>query len=349
MPAPPENLVVELPGSPGGCRAGCRHCIHRNLPPAREPNLTDAEILDLLAQGRAMGIPHLNIYPHQDDLCYLPAERTVPLFAHAAALGFSVKTVTNGSDPAAVERLLPYLHRIAVSVDALDPKTYGELRDDALHEAMVETLARVARARAARPRLRVHALVMVNRVTLDDIEARVARLVELDLFDKIKLLEMLPLGEAASRAGDTLRDPAELDRLAALKARYAGRVRIGTPLWRVEPGGRRGCRLGSKDLVVGPQGQLAACTLLFYLEEHLGSVRELPLAEAWRTRFAHLRSKATRPIPDSCRSCLLCERDLCWGGCLARRIVFGDEAEIARSCGVSDPASARALVRRLRE
>lgn len=280
MLPPPENLVVEIPGTPGGCSARCRHCIHRNVVPGDAPDLTDAEIVDLLTQGRAMGIPHLNIYPHQDDLCYVPAGR----------------------------------------------------------------LARVAAARAKNPALRVHALVMVNRGTLDGIEERVARLVTLDLFQKIKMLELLPIGEAESRGDDALWEHAELDRLAALKARYAGQVRIGTPLWRVEAGGRRGCRLGHKDLVVGPQGQIAACTLLFYLNQILGNVRERPLAETWRTRFAHLRHKQTRPIPVGCRSCALYEQDLCWGGCLARRLIFGDEAEIARSCGVRDPDASRALV-----
>jgi radical SAM protein with 4Fe4S-binding SPASM domain len=349
MPAPPDNLVLEFPGSPGGCRARCRHCIHLGVVSTGAPDLTETEVLELLVQGRSMGIPHLNIYPHQDDVCYLPADRTVPLFTRAAALGFRVKTVTNGSEPEAVDRLLPYLHRIAISVDALDPGTYGKLRDTALHEAMVETLARVARARAAKPELRVHALVMVNRETLGNIEERVARLVELDLFRKIKLLEMLPLGEAESRADDALQLHSELDRLAALKARYAGRVRIGTPLWRVEPGGRRGCRLGFKDLVIGPQGQLAPCTLLLYLNEHLGSVRQFSLAEAWRTHFAYLRSKQTRPVPASCRSCKLYSEDLCWGGCLARRLIFGDAKEIARSCGVGDAESSRSLYLRVRE
>jgi radical SAM protein with 4Fe4S-binding SPASM domain len=346
---PPENLVIEFPGSVGGCRARCRHCIHHNVVPSLDPDLAEQEIFDLLVQGRAMGIPNLNVYPHQDDICHLPPERIVPLFAYATSLGFRTKTVTNGSDPAVVDRVLPHLYRIAISVDALDPHTYGTLREPALHEAMVETLARVAKARARNPLLRVHALVMVNRQTLENIEERVARLVELDLFQKIKLLEMLPLGEAASLSDDTLSEQPQLDRLAALKTRYAGRVRIGTPLWRVDPGGRRGCKLGFKDMVIGPQGQLSGCTLLFYLNQQLGTVRELPLAEAWRTRFDHLRSKETRPVPASCRACALYERDLCWGGCLARRLVFGDAAEIARSCGVCGPDASRALYLNVRE
>jgi radical SAM protein with 4Fe4S-binding SPASM domain len=336
---PPANLVLEFPGSQGGCRARCRHCIHQNLRPSGDPDLTDAEVFDLLAQGRALGIRHLNIYPHHDDVCFMPAERVVPLFVGAAASGFRVKTVTNGTEPRAVQRLLPYLYRLAISVDALEPDTYGQLRDPALHEAMVETLALVAEARAQNPELRVHALVMVNRQTLDNIEKRVARLVELELFNKIKLLEMLPVGEAARLSDDALRMQTDLDRLAALKARYAGSVRIGTPLWRVEADGGRGCRLGFKDLVVGPQGQLAPCTLLLYLNETLGSVRRQPLGEAWRSRFSDLRSKETRPMPDSCRTCELYCRDQCWGGCLARRIIFGDANEIARSCGGSDSAS----------
>jgi radical SAM protein with 4Fe4S-binding SPASM domain len=316
--------------------------------PADAPDLSDAEVLELLAQGRAMGIPHLNLYPHQDDLSWQPIARIVPLFAHAAALGFRVKTVTNGANPEAIERLLPFLHRIAISVDAMDAGTYGHLRDTALHDAMVETLARVAAARARNTDLRVHALVLVSRSTLEGIEERVARLVDLDLFQKIKLLELLPIGEAAARAPDALWEPGQLERLAALKARYAGRVRIGTPLWRVEAGGRRGCRLGSKDLVVGPQGQIAACTLLFYLNQILGDVRERPLAATWRSRFEHLRHKEARGVPLGCRACALYEQDLCWGGCLARRLIFGDEAEIARSCGVRDPDAGRALYLRVR-
>lgn len=347
MLAPPQNLVLEVPGRTAGCPAGCRHCLHRGLEPSAAPDLDEGEIHRLLDEGRALGIAHLSCHPHEGDLCWQPMG---DLFRRAAGLGYRVKTVTNGAVPEAVEAVLPWLYRLAISVDSLAPEAYGHLRDPAFHPAMRETLRMLGTQRGRYPSLRIHALLVVSRYTLDTIEARVADLVAMDLFHKIKLLELLPVGAGTDVADETLVSADDLARLAALRARYAGRVRIGTPLWRVEADGVRGCRLGAKDLVVGPQGQVAGCMLLLYANRILGNVREARnLEEIWRGWFEVFRERARRPVGSRCRACALYARDLCWGGCAARAILFGREREIARSCGVTDAASSQRLLARIEQ
>lgn len=345
MIPPPQNLVLELPGRQGGCPQRCRHCLHRNVEPFPAPPLSHEEIVRILEQGRALGIEELNIYPHNDEIS-LPPYASHRYLELGARLGYRVKTVTSGAHPAGVARLLPVLHRLAVSVDALDSDTYGALRDRRAHAPLLETLRRLRTYRRDHPELMLTGLLMVNRATIDSARERVARLAELDMFTKIKLLEMLPIGGARELRHEALDHAAHLRRLAAIKREFEPLVHIGLPLWRIKVG-RRGCQLGAKDLVIGPEGQLSGCTLLFYLNEHVGDIRTAgSLSRAWREIFHPLREKAARPAARICRACPFHQDDLCWGGCLARAKIFGHTAEIQRSCGFRDVEQARALYER---
>ena len=175
---------------------------------------------------------------------------------------------------------IAYVGALDVSYEgALDAKSQlalGTLQLEGTSDAVTETQAT--------------ALVMVNAETLDSIEDRVEALHGLGVFTKIKLLEMLPIGGASSLPGSALRSKVALDRLARLKRAYLGRVRIGTPLWRVERHGR-GCRLGQKDLVVGPQGQLAGCSLLLYVNHHQGSWRSSRMHESLQQNSSSMRER----------------------------------------------------------
>ncbi|MEJ5225609.1 MAG: SPASM domain-containing protein, partial [Anaerolineales bacterium] len=158
-------------------------------------------------------------------------------------------------------------------------------------------------------------------------------IVALRLFDRVKLLELLPVGRAGNLKDLALTEKADLDRLARLREHYQARgVRVGAPLWRVE-GNHRGCRLGYKDFVVGPHGELAGCTLMFYLNQVIGNTHDTSLQAAWQVNIDPYRHKENHPVSETCTECALYARDLCWGGCVARNLIHG-EVERLRSCGV---------------
>ena len=154
---------------------------------------------------------------------------------------------------------------------------------------------------------------------------------------------MLPIGGARRIENQALTQKSELNRLAMIKKRYQLQgVRVGVPLWRIE-NMHRGCRLGSKDFVIGPRGEMAGCTLLYYLSYLSGNIHTTTLAEAWQTTFAVFRDKVLRPVADICHICPFYQADLCWGGCLARGLIFGHEAEVRRSCGIQTAEEAHRL------
>ena len=325
----------------------CKHCLHRHVRPTEAASLSHSEIVRILEEGRELGVGHLNIYPHNDEIS-LPPYASHRYLELGRTLGYRVKTVTSAAHPEGVARILPHLHRLAVSVDALDPRVYGALRDAKSHPPLLETLQLLRSYRYAHPELKLTALVMVNRSSIHSARDRVEQLAELNIFTKIKILEMLPLGGAADMRDDTLDRREFLARLASIKQEFEPRVHIGTPLWRIKQG-RRGCELGVKDLVIGPEGQLAGCALLFYLNDHLGTIREAgSVARAWREFMHPLREKANSPAEGICLKCPFYLNDLCWGGCLARVRIFGHDAEIARSCGFRTVEDARNMFDRFR-
>ena len=335
MVSPPENLVLEISAQGGDlCPVRCRHCIHRNVGHSAYPKLSPTQILDVIEQGKDLGVKCLNIYPHQGDVALGEQDEITEYLRLARNLGLQVKSITSGINPRGVERLLPLLDRLAISVDALDPQTYGVFRSPANFTGLLETLTLLHAYKRIRPDLCLTALVMVSKQTLDSIERRVAEIIELGIFSKIKLLEVLPIGGASAMRAQALLEKSFLLRLADVQRRYQKEgLRIGVPLWRVK-NHSRGCRLGSKDLVVGPHGELAGCSLLLYLNQFTGNLHEVPLSEAWRHNFQRFREKASREVALLCKACPFYQEDLCWGGCLARGDIFGREAEISRSCGV---------------
>jgi radical SAM protein with 4Fe4S-binding SPASM domain len=321
----------------------CKHCIHRNVQPSSDGKLTPDQILDLIRQGQALGVRHVNIYPHQGDITLEPPGPLQEYYQYALSIGLKTKTVTSGINPHGLERFLPYLSRLALSVDALDEPTYIKLRTPKNYKGLMASLELLKAYRRSGEDIFLTALVMVNQQTLDSIEKRVADIAALGLFDKIKLLEMLPVGGARKLKEQALSQKADLNRLANIKQNYQLQgVHVGTPTWRIETD-HRGCQLGSKDLVIGPHGELAGCTLLFYVNHLSGNIHDISLAEAWQINFAEFREKANRPVAEICKTCPFHQADLCWGGCLARGIIFGREAEVQRACGVRTPEDAQQL------
>jgi radical SAM protein with 4Fe4S-binding SPASM domain len=88
-------------------------------------------------------------------------------------------------------------------------------------------------------------------------------------------------------------------------------------------------------MVIGPNGQLSGCSLLFYLNNLVGNIQAYKsLGEAWEKAFDFFRHKENFNVAPICKSCAFYKHDLCWGGCGARASMFGTDKELERSCGI---------------
>ncbi|MBD3792655.1 MAG: hypothetical protein IE889_00645 [Campylobacterales bacterium] len=52
-------------------------------------------------------------------------------------MGHKIKTVSNGANPDDIKQLLPYLYRIALSVDSVKADNYANLRDADYHHTLL--------------------------------------------------------------------------------------------------------------------------------------------------------------------------------------------------------------------
>lgn len=339
---PPKTLVLELPSPQQTCPMACLHCIHKNVKTSSYPALEHNEIVKLLKEGKTMGVEFLNIYPHNDEISLDPIH-AFPYIQLGHQLGYKIKTVSNGANPQGVKKLLPYLYRIALSVDAVDIKTYASMRHSQYHQGLLKSIKMVKKYKEHHA-LKATALIVVNKETLPQIEKEVESIYQLNVFDKIKILEMLPIGSAKTLSHQALKSRDDLTRLTTLRQAYQEKVDIGTPLWRVRKEQQRGCLLGYKDLVIGPHGQLAGCSLLFYLNTLVGNVRDYKtLQEAWEKGFDAFRHKENFVVDPICKRCVFYKHDLCWGGCGARSAIFGSTNEIQRSCGIQSAEQSKEL------
>jgi radical SAM protein with 4Fe4S-binding SPASM domain len=345
---PPGDMVFEIPSGneEEWCPMQCQHCLQRNVRPAKYPRLNSDHIIDLITQGRRLGATSLTIYPHQGDISLEEPQKMRHYTGLAREIGFRVKTLTCGINPHGVELILPNVSKLAVSVDALDQATYCQLRTAENYRGMLETLDLLKATKRDRTDLALTALVMVDRQTFGTIERRVADIAALEIFDKVKILEMLPIGGAAHLKSRALNHKTFFEKLVNLRTTYAPTgLHIGLSIWLIK-NGVRGCRLGSKYLVIGPHGELAGCALLFYLNNYVANVHDISLSEAWHRSFEVFRHRQYRSVSPQCFTCPFYQADLCWGGCLARSQIFGPEAEIRRSCGLERPEQQHAAYER---
>ena len=339
---PPKTLVLELPSPRDTCPMACLHCIHKNVQTSTYPKLTHDKIVKLLKEGREMGIEFLNIYPHDDEISLEPMH-SFPYIKLGHELGYKVKTVSNGANPNGIKKLLPYLYRIALSVDSINIKTYTSMRLSKYHKDLLHSME-IVRAYREVNTIYTTALIVVNKETLDNIEKEVKNIYNLNMFDKIKILEMLPIGSAKTLKHQALNEKNDLDYLAKLRLEYQGKVDIGTPLWRIRKESQRGCQLGYKDMVIGPNGQLSGCSLLFYLNNLVGNIQAYStLGEAWEKAFDFFRHKENFTVAPICETCAFYKHDLCWGGCGARASMFGTDKELERSCGIQSKEESEKL------
>ncbi|CAA6804178.1 MAG: Unknown protein [uncultured Sulfurovum sp.] len=339
---PAKTLVLEVPSPREQCPIACLHCIHKNVEKSTYEKLSHEELVKLLKEGRDMGIEFLNIYPHDDEISLEPMH-VLPYIKLGHELGYKVKTVSSGTNVEGIKKLLPYLYRIALSVDAMNVRAYTSMRHERYHNGLLASIKAVEEYKKEHT-LKATALVVVNKETLEYIEEEVESIYQLQIFNKIKVLEMLPIGTAKNLSYQELDSKEHLDKLALLRTKYEKKVDIGTPLWRIRKDEQRGCQLGYKDLVIGPNGQLSGCSLLFYLNNLVGNLRGYEtLGEAWEKAFDFFRHKENFKVEALCKSCEFYKHDLCWGGCGARALIFSPEKELERSCGIESAEHSKAL------
>lgn len=334
MIKPPKNLIIEVAGRETGCPMQCKHCLHKSKIDAKYPPLTEQQIFEIIQQGKNYHIEFLNLYPHDDEISF-PPYYAHQFLKYGHKSGFKVKTVSNGANPEGIERMLPFLYRLAISVDSLDPERYAEFREQERLQALRDTLDLLHQYQKTHT-INLTALILIDQNTIDSLDKTIPEILNLNLFNKIRIQELLPVGNGENLSNQVLDASPLTEKLVQLTHTYASVIDFGTPLWRVKSKGRS-CRLGYKDMVIGPAGQLAGCSLLFCINHLSGNIQEFgSLAAAWEVGFADFRNKANRLLPSICHDCELFQHDLCWGGCLARALIFGYPTEIDRSCGIQN-------------
>ncbi len=345
MIRPPVNLVMEIPSYEDDCPLSCRHCIHQNMQQSAYPYISDNKIVEIIHQGKQLGIDHLNIYPHNGDITISKKSQIKEYMKIGSELGLKIKSITSGVNFIGLEILLPYINKLAVSLDSLDEKLYCHLRSKKNYHNLLTTIDLLKSTKKTNSELYLTALVLVNKQTIHHIDKTIEDIFQLQLFDKIKIMEILPIGRANTIWNDVLDKKDYLDRLAKLRKHYFEQYNylIGTPSWRIK-NNSKGCRLGIKDLVIGPHGELAGCTLLLYLNRFIGNIHHHDsLSDAWDNIFGVYRQKENTDVSDHCLRCQFYENNLCWGGCLARNIIFGKKKELIRSCGLKNKKSQKRL------
>jgi len=244
MIKPPKNLIIEVAGRETGCPMKCKHCLHKSTIDAKFPPLTDQQIFDLIKQGKQYNIEFLNLYPHNDEISFQPFY-ALQFLKFGYEIGFKVKTVSNGANPEGIERMLPLLYRLAISVDSLNPGRYREFREKERHQALLDTLNLLHKYHKTHA-INLTALILVDQNTIGSLETTIKEILNLNLFNKIRIQELLPVGYAENLSDKVLDATPFTEKLVQLTRIYSSVIDFGTPLWRIKPKGRS-CRLGFKD------------------------------------------------------------------------------------------------------
>ena len=259
---PLRRVTFELPSKSAHCTMGCSHCIHE-ASESSQAELSLPEIVRLLEEGETLGAKSVVLYPHRSDVT-LNFDRYEPLFAKARSLGYRIKSITSGADPAGMKELLPWVDQLSISVDSLDKKEYCHVRSEVGYTALLKSLVLLGEERSKR-RLQTTALVMVDTSTAASIERRCDEIWATGLFDRIKIREILPLGRAKSTNFVPLCDE-EVLRVSELNSQYYRE--------RVQGSARCCSSSGKSDLVIGPCGELTDCVLLYYENEAGQNIRD---------------------------------------------------------------------------
>ncbi len=337
----PHSLTLELKADVL-CPSKCVHCSHVAAHAGEKRELDLERCLTLAREAAELGVLAFVAYPRRGDVS-LESERYSRLFSLAKHLGMRTKTTSAAVDPEGLASLVPHLDQITISIDGFDAESFSRFRPKWLLARVEKFLDLLEDCRPAKFLLAVNVVVTKSFIENGGIEQFVEDVVSRRVFDKVNFLEILPAaGEdyAEERLGND-----ELRFLRALKKRSKPRIRITVPSWEPGASGVPSCPLGRDFVVIGPEGDVAACVLLLHgglVETNI--LQEESLASAWEKIrvFAHagFRDKlfcGKSGYPESsdleeCRSCGHFKSRRCFGGCVARVRLYGHPFERSRQC-----------------
>jgi radical SAM protein with 4Fe4S-binding SPASM domain len=315
------------------CTARCLHCSSNSA--KRSPDeLNTEEAKGLVDQLVAAGVIDLGISGGEPLL-----RRDLPeILAYAKSRGMTVGVATNGaklSHERALQLAALGLGRLQVSLDGFAEQHDTLRRWPGLFDRALKTIATAQNAG-----LRVHVCCTINQLNSHALEPFVAFLAETGI-RRLNLSRYVPTG----RGMDAL-DPGDdawrciIERCAALKEAYAGRLEITTHLAQevLVDGetegiiGFAGCQAGRGQGCVTANGTVLPCVLLPIA---VGNVRYEAFRDIWTTSPLIQSLQDRRELQGTCGTCSIRER---CGGCRAVAYArFGDPFAIDPRCWVHGP------------
>jgi pyrroloquinoline quinone biosynthesis protein E len=305
----PLGVLAELTHA---CPLSCSYCSNPLELTKRSEELDTAEWRRVLDEAADLGV----LQSHFSGGEPLLRRDLVDLVAHAAGLGMYTNLVTSAiglSRPRAEALRDAGLDHVQVSIQADEPVLSDRLAGISSFEKKIEA-ARLVKELGWPLTLNV----VLHRQNIDRIEAILGWVEELGA-DRVELANTQYYGWALRNRAALLPSREQLERAEEVSRAARERLRGRTDVIYVIPdyysrypkpcmGG-----WGSRQLVVGPEGNAWPCLAAHELPLPRANVREHALAWIWRSSPLFTAFRGTDWMPDPCASCERREVDL--GGC----------------------------------
>jgi pyrroloquinoline quinone biosynthesis protein E len=332
----PLGLLAELTHA---CPLSCAYCSNPLELTKRSEELTTDDWRRVLDEAADLGV----LQGHFSGGEPLLRRDVVELVGHAAGLGMYTNLVTSAiglSRPRAEALREAGLDHVQVSIQADEPVLSDRLAGISSFDKKMEA-ARLVKELGWPLTLNV----VLHRQNIDRIGAILDRVEELEA-DRVELANTQYYGWALRNRAALLPSRAQLERAEEVTRAARERLRGRTDVIYVIPdyysrypkpcmGG-----WGSRQLVVGPEGNAWPCLSAHELPLPRANVREHDLAWIWRSSPLFSAFRGTDWMPDPCRSCERREVDL--GGCRCQ--AFQLTGDMTRTDPVCHLAPDRGLV-----
>lgn len=321
-PDPPFLVALNLTRR---CNLNCAHCYldagSRDADDTGE--LSTPEVKRLLADIAALSEETMVVFTGGEPL--LRAD-LAELVGHASSLGLMAVLGTNGmglNDRRVLELKDAGLQGAGISLDSLDPAAHDAFRG--LPGSWERAMAAIDACRRNDLRFQLHFSVTDdNAGELDDVIAfaKDAGAFVLNIFflvctgrgEKMANISAQTYDRVMRRVAQAARNEDGIMIRAKCAPHFKRMAWELDPEWPItaahgyEAGG---CLAGTRYCRITPTGGVTACP---YIEEEVGSIRELPFAEIWREapQFQALRQPALEGRCGACEYAKIC------GGCRAR-------------------------------
>lgn len=322
-PLVPPLLRVQLDIS-WKCNLHCRHCYLGNTELIGEP-LAIEEWKTLINQLYKMGVPKIAFLGGEPLLSPIFFE----LAEYASKMGFKLYTTTNGTivTSAIAMRLIQVgFNEVDVSLDGATPETHEFLRGKGTFEKTIQGIQYLVTAG-----LRVKSATVVSKKNIDEIW----KLMELgkrlglrhmylnallpggtgkEIWKEYEILteDWLSIKNAVQKWNDTHSQPKIFAETRFIFNNYLASS-VSANLDSCE---YAGCKAGKREMIITPDGFVAACPLLSTEREfQTMNVREYSLKEIWERDewIVKLRKVTENTVQGKCKNCQ--NRIICKGGC----------------------------------